>query len=633
MSRFEATKLRNIEHYELGSAGSYCATVIDVVGTCANGSTGTTPRILVSNQTTGATPWIEYNQLTAGWHFMVWSYAADSEGFPLTLQYNQYGLSANALALQLALANDGHFGPQAIWAISSVNEIEINQDLVDKLRGERSRSVTVLEPYLGVTDLWSYAAIGTSSLGVISEQVSKKDATAKFHLEGDDWDKIGWAGYGYNLLDSQYLATTSYLGSASLQCQSTNNTTGTAGAHNIIRGSEWVRVVGLARIGDDAARSGGSVRLVANLGNGSAAQTVTSNDWVDIDIWVRTSTGAWPQLSFNVIFSQGSVIDAYGAQLKNMQIFKAGFSHGIAANAVHNAMVSGHTITGRDITNSVAAFHVNKPSEFLSFWSSDRNLAPTNLVKTSYGNTSEGVRWFDTSLNLSNTSDTQKAFSYSFNNIGSNSYFQESLTTSGKYIDVDSSKFYFAGFWVRVHDFVGGTNATPNRISVLVEGLNSSNQVQSFRDYTGTLRNTTNLPLVSVGAATAQGAGADSMGWKLYGGFFLPHWMTPTELTSWKEDVVESGWAGDFDLSVDKDDADSFTQSTPVYGQLQNASWIAGMNSSVDKINATLLTEIKAGSSCEIRVAYPFFCEVDPLNISENGDLYFLRFIQDNYPD
>ena len=109
--------------------------------------------------------------------------------------------------------------------------------------------------------------------------------------------------------------------------------------------------------------------------------------------------------------------------------------------------------------------------------------------------------------------------------------------------------------------------------------------------------------------------------------------MSNAELTSWKEDVVESGWAGDFDLSVDKDDADSFTQTAPVYGQLQNASWIAGMNSSVDKINATLLTEIKAGSSGEIRAAYPFFCEVDPLNISENGDLYFLRFIQDNYPD
>lgn len=632
MSRFEATKLRNIEHYELGSAGSYCSTVIDVVGTCSNSGSTTTPRILVSNQTTGATPWNEYNQVTPGWHFMVWSYAADSEGFPLTLQYNQYGLSADALRSQLALANDGNWGSQSIWAISSVDEIEINSGLVDQLRGERSRSVTVLEPYSGTTDLYSFAAIGTSSLGIISEQVSKKDAFAKFHIEGDDWDKVGWAGYGYNLLDAQYLATTSYLGAASLTCKSTNNTTGTAGAHDLIRGPEWVRVVGLARIGDDAARSGGSVRLTATLGNGSSSQTVTSNDWVDIDIWVRSTTGAYPQLAFNVNYTQGTLVDAYGAQLKNMQIFKAGFSNGVAANAVHNGMISGHTITGRDIASSVAAFHVNKPNEFLSFWSSDRNLAPTNLTKTSHGSTSEGVRWFDTSLNLSNTTDAQKAFSYSVNNSSSNGYYQESLAGPGKYLDVNSSKFYFAGFWVRIHDFTGGTNATPNRISVIVEGLNSSNQAQQFRDYTGTLRNTTNLPLVSVGAATAQGAGADSNGWKLYGGFFLPHWMSNAELTSWKEDVVESGWAGDFDLSTDKDDADSFAQTAPVYGQLQSASWIAGMNTSVDKINATLLTEIKAGSSAEIRAAYPFLCEVDPLNISENGDLYFLNFIQDNYP-
>lgn len=400
-----------------------------------------------------------------------------------------------------------------------------------------------------------------------------------------------------------------------------------------LRDGETIRLTGECKVEDDSLRTGGS--LVFTLGQSGATAstyTCTSNEWQPFEIYYTKPVGNSNAITLSTTYTAGSTTDGNGWKYRALSVHRCGF--GVSAAAQTDQVLGGHTLTGSDIVESIGPFKLGKSGDFINFWNSSRNLYnPFYVNQHNPAANSEATRFFDVNHNgASPQSDAERVFKMCDN--GPNSNMTHSFYipgTSSQFETVDHTKMYFAAFWVRVHSMGFSTSIAPSRIEVLAHAKNSTNNDVNMDKADGTtMASNKEMSFMSVsGGSPAQGIGNDSVGWKLYGGWFLPSWMTDQQIADWKTNHWQK-WAGDYNLGTSSADS-GFNGAT---GELvaSDMAYLARMNSAVAKIQLELSFQLHTSVPINARVAYPFMLEVDPMNFTEDGRIFFWDFLERNVP-
>lgn len=637
---------REAEHYNLGVTGTTGAGMIHVMGAHdGNGaSNGNGNYIQWSNGGTSSYPVNTTGSFVDGFQFVVWAWTdqsvsgTDMHAMNATPSYNENGLTADELYTQLQLARDGNWGTYVVWAISSHGYITSNSSLLSEMQYIRSQYWLKNVGSSTSQVNKAYAAIGTSHHGIIAESLDGRSSSAfcEYHFGAMDHDKIGYAGYGRDYTVGAYMKQTSStsVGTTSLNIQGGNVNNNTSSASTFfLREGESIRLTGECKVEDDSLRTGGS--LVFTLGQSGATAstyTCTSNEWQPFEIYYTKPVGNSNAITLSTTYTAGSTTDGNGFRYRSISVHRCGF--GVSAATQTDQVLGGHTLTGSDIVESIGPFELGKSGDFINFWNSSRNLYnPFYANQHNPAANSEATRFFDVNHNGSNPqSDAQRVFKMCDN--GPNSNMTHSFYipgTSSQFETVDHTKMYFAAFWVRVHSMGSSTPIAPSRIEVLAHAKNSTNNDVNMDKADGTtMASNKEMSFMSVyGGTPAQGIGNDSVGWKLYGGWFLPSWMTDQQIADWKTNYWQK-WAGDYNLSTSSADS-GYNGAT---GELvaSDMAYLARMNSAVAKLQLELSFQLHTGVDINARVAYPFMLEVDPMNFTEDGRIFFWDFLERNVP-
>lgn len=779
----ELNKLRGSGQYNLASSGSETATFIHVYGT-SNRSVTRDTKIVIANPQGGWTTMTPSTN-TNGWWLVAWEWRASQTGFPLgSAVYNREGLDARTVWTVLQDIRSGTYGSNIVWALASQGRVESNSDLLSEMTRENRSQYWYEDMPSQVGNIIAYSAIGTSSLGIISESLQNSlqhaDAFVEAHIESDTWSKIGWAGYGPDLLGGDFIvdlplpeittANTSITIAANKQRGSRlwmyNNadpsrlalgdrmtyfiTEGAQdpdndGNFNIIydwdlqpsevgtifyflgiqgvvqyrdnngdtfvtdpdyrqiieveymgvsgtdlngnpthrflstatdyseaeadvlvtlgyvslypnypdtdtpvtndisstnennkyyvKDDEWVRLSGEVKIPDAAAKGGGSLQISLGQGTSTVSYTSTSNEFEYFELWYRNSSTAG-SLEVDVTYSSGTTVDGNLHQVRGLQMYRAGFDGD--SNSSHDVIVSESTLVGRDIVESIGPFNLAKPSEFLTFWSDrNRNLyLPHN--QTSFGSgfaqsSAEPVQWFNQKINFTGSTDPQRAFRIELDGSSNRINITNHMAANNVGIGVDHTKCYYAGWWVRVHDWNGSRDS---RIQVLAQGQNSSGTAVPMDDKDGTtIATNTGHALMSVTMDAAKGQGRDTKGWKLYGGFYLPSWMSNAQLADWYTNYWGQ-WAGHYNLEEGIAPlSEGFSGSLATTSVNSRMAYLARMTTGVTRAATSISFEsAQAGETGYIEIAYPFMIEIDPMNVKSNGDIFLWDFTEQTMP-
>lgn len=637
---------REAEHYNIGVTGTTGAGMIHCMGAHdGNGaSNGNGNYISWSNGGTSSYPVTTTGSFVDGFQFVVWAWTdqsvsgTDMHAMNATPSYNQNGLTADQLYTQLQLARDGNWGTYAVWAISSHGYITSSSSLLSEMQYIRSQYWLKNIGSSTSQVNKAYAAIGTSHHGIIAESLDGRASSAfcEYHFGAMDHDKIGYAGYGRDYTVGAYMKQTSStsVGTTSLLIQGGNVNNNTSSASTFfLREGESIRLTGECKVEDDSLRTGGS--LVFTLGQSGATAstyTCTSNEWQPFEIYYTKPVGNSNAITLSTTYTAGTTTDGNGFRYRAISVHRCGF--GVSAAAQTDQVLGGHTLTCSDIVESIGPFKLGKSGDFINFWNSSRNLYnPFFANQHNPASNSEATRFFDVNHNGSSPqSDAQRVFKMCDN--GPNSNMTHSFYipgTSSQFETVDHTKMYFAAFWVRVHSMGFSTSIAPSRIEVLAHAKNSTNNDVNMDKADGTtMASNKEMAFMSVsGGSPAQGVGNDTIGWKLYGGWFLPSWMTDSEIAAWKTDYWQK-WAGAYNQSTSSADS-GYNGAT---GELvaSDMAYLARMNSAVAKIQLELSFQLHTSVPINARVAYPFMLEVDPMNFTEDGRAFFWEFIERQVP-
>ena len=243
-------------------------------------------------------------------------------------------------------------------------------------------------------------------------------------------------------------------------------------------------------------------------------------------------------------------------------------------------------------------------------------------------------QWFDNSLITTSDTATWGWVHEVYDATVNDTYNTYIGPSSG--ISVDHTKVYMAGIWMRVRrNSHTNTSLAPNRISIVAGTQNPGAFISSYGTTSSLLAAGTNYQQSIYAdnfAFTDYTAGSNpgKMEWKLLNGFYLPSWMTATERSEWKDDYWGT-WAGHFEHG-DGLSADINMSGLTGYGlNTANAGYVAGMQNTTTSIRPIIRVEQYQSTDLWCEFAYPFVIEIDPMNINDEGNIYFWDF-QENIP-
>ncbi len=535
----------------------------------------------------------------------------------------------------------------------------------------------------------TYAAIGTNinDIGYLAESIAgtgtnHSAAMTELVVEHKK-TTIGHAGYGEDLASglgngSTYIDMGNY---SSAQTYTRTINWANTNKHHTSQ-DEYIRVTWEQRIGQGGRNYGASCRVTAReeqVSNGaqigSVVSNISNNDQT-VDGWhkqellfARQSSSTDTRLDIEIRAYKGSGTGTgfiaqdqgfHRIDVKNMQVFKCGF----APDSQRDAASHKYHVNGLNIEESPGPFRIGDPDEFEAFWTSDRNLAgdsttydlettnsstsssPMRPINFQYQNTSsqgwgdpQGYynkpHWFDTILSNTNSgaNDSQTwGWVHEVYNATVNDTYDTYIGPSSG-ISVDHTKVYMAGIWMRVrrNDHTN-TGLAPNRISMVAGTQNPGAFISSYGTTSSLLAHGTNYQQ-SIYAGNfdfedyTAGSNSGKMEWKLLSGFYLPSWMTATERAEWKDNYWGQ-WAGHF-AHGDGITPDECMSGITGYGlNTANAGYVSGMQSSTTSIRPIVRVEQYQSTDLWCEFVYPFVIEIDPMNINDEGNIYFWDFTE-----
>lgn len=534
----------------------------------------------------------------------------------------------------------------------------------------------------------TYAAVGTNinDIGFLSESLmgpgSLHSAAMSELVIEHNKATLGHAGYGEDLASGLGNGST-YIDMGSYSSAQTYTRQVNWANSNRFHTSpdEYVRVVWEQRIGQGGRAYGASCRVtlreerisdggtISQVSNGTAAYSQTVDGWHKQELKLaRSASGTDTRLEVEIRAYKGSGTGTgfinqdqgfHRVDVKNLQVFKCGFN----PDAQRDAASHKYHINGLNIEESPGPFRIGEPNEFEAFWNSDRNLAGNSttydLETTNSSTSSSPMRpinyqyknsfnqgwgdpqgyynypeWFDNALITTNNSATWGWVHEVYDATVNDTYNTYIGPSSG--ISVDHTKVYMAGIWMRVRRN-SHTNSTlaPNRISMVAGTQNPGAFISSYGTTSSLLAAGTNYQQSIYAGQFAftdytAGSNPGKMEWKLLSGFYLPSWMTATERAEWKDDYWGT-WAGHFEHG-DGASADVNMSGLTGYGlNTANAGYVAGMQNTTTSIRPIIRVEQYQSTDLWCEFVYPFVIEIDPMNINDEGNIYFWDF-QENMP-
>lgn len=522
-----------------------------------------------------------------------------------------------------------------------------------------------------VTD-HTYTAVGTNinDIGFLSEAIAgpgslHSGAVSELVIEHSK-QTLGHAGYGEEM--------SSGLGNGSAYLNmSTGTYETTIGWSNAdkrhVSQDEYVRATFETKIGAGARYWGGYCRVtldeVDSNNNVLSTVTNTTSEQKNVDGWAKqelklAKTTANSSLKIKVIADDGSgsgtgPSSGYEAiDIKNLNVFKCGFQ----PDAQRDAAVHKFHINGLNVEESPGPFRIGAPDEFVTFWNSSRNLAGNSTsytstttnsstanapelrpmhfqyIKSGTTNASQGpynwINWFNRQFSGASDQNSSQTYGWVHEVYSAtvNDTYDVGIGPSGG-ITVDHNKLYVAGVWLKVRrNTHTNTTLAPNRISMVAGTQNPGAFISSYG---------TTSTLLAHGTNYQQSIYADNFAldnvrqnWKLLSGFYLPSWMTATERAAWKDDYWGT-WAGHFEHG-EGSSADINMSGLTGYGlNTANAGYVAGMQNTTTKIKPIIRVEQYQSTDLWAEFMYPFVIEIDPMNINDEGNIYFWDF-QENLP-
>ena len=642
-----------------------------------------------SKSGTGYYPGVTYNstygynqfQIQSGFWLLRFTYydnqnsynaGTSSPGIRLVsaVEYNVDTAEMDNLANEIDLIHQNNYG-DSIYVLVSGEGCVSSTALNDTMRNyNKSWRFVVTKGTSTTITQHSYAAIGTNinSIGYISEVLA---GTGSNHLPAfselvieHDKTAIGHAGYG------EELSSGIGAGSAGLDLTGTTEKQvnwSLTGRYNVGT-NEYIRATWEQRVGQGARAWGGSVHLelveeyqstgtniqtVSNTQGGSSSTPIaqTVDGWHKQElIMKRQATNSDTRLKIKLRASQGSGVGVgYNkCDVKNLQVFKAGFN----PDQQRDAAVHKYHLNGRNLEESPGPFRAGDPSQFYTFWNGDRNLlGQTSSYVSNFNNTvfSSSVPGSYQYRNGSNVSYLQGSYNWiqffdrefvggtHTGNTQTYGWIKEchsatqnhssSQYLGGSRTEIDHTKVYLAGVWVRtrVNDHTNTTLA-PNRISMVGHIYDGSNSALESYDQSSNLIPDSENAQQSIYAGNFD-LDADRQYWKLVTGFYLPSWMTAAERTAWVDNYWAK-WSGHFEHG-DGTTPDECMSGITGYGiTALQAGYVCGMTTATKSIWPEIRVEQYSGTDLWSEFMYPFLIEIDPMNIDDNGDVWFWDFTE-----
>lgn len=677
----DLNRLRKASHDNISVGGSYTDTMITAQGFGSNAKSSSAFVRWVPNNKSGsgyysgnsvsvatgnlsANGYLEFDAYAwsraqgkgDGYHLLKFDYFNDtnsynggsgSPGIRLVEHYfadcNEEGLTEGAEQLRTWYEDSRKY----VIVIVNVGNIHQNNAWHDQFIEFRSWRMT--QNVTTSPENWSYAGVITNinNIGQLSEALQGKgalqyNASTQLVIEHKE-STVGHAGYGEDLSSGTGAGAFSYTGgSTTPQTIATRTINWDNAGKDRVNPGEKLRFTFDGKLQQGVIQYNGylKVKLIEPGVGGTTTFTCESCELYERieGLHTRVSSVGSGSATLEIEAYAGSGAGAGNAHDevhgRNLEVYKAG------NNPDQDRDVAIHKwhINSLNIAEGPANFDLKIPSQFSTFYNSSRNLANINqdyLLDTTNGplknyqanngvlyqlNSGQGkynqIRWHNNLFSSTAASQPHGQVTEMRSVSGNQT---KNLLLGGGSRDVDSTKAYMAGVWVRVREFThSGSGATPSRVSLIGESNGSSN-----KGYNGTVYNAnTKVYGPSVDNSTLDERPTE---WRLMSFFFLPDWMTSTEVTAWYSSYFGK-WAGEYEWGGGFDPAEQFVSTNGINTPLD--ARVLQMGTDTSTVAFHLRTELYSGNDIWQEMAYPFFTEIDPMNINDGGDLHFWDFTE-----
>jgi hypothetical protein len=607
----ELSKDRNLKVAHLGESGDASSYTIEVTAGSNNSSptNGSKTDVLISAERS-----FTITNSCRGLTVVI----IDHDGELIdSLCFDVYGSDSarNSLAGCLGKIMEGGYGEKVIFTLSSYDAIGSNATLAEAMRNIRANHWFHFGGN-GPTHRHPYAAIGTSTLGIIKEvlhtnTVGAEQSICSMHVSGN-WGAIGSEGYGMDLMYGAGMKEMSYTGTGYSFNHGPHHTITSNGSGQILE-EEYLRMRGQHKVSLDRKEAGGSVTSYiwsASDTNGwinSASSSSTSIEWEEFEFYFKVQDVSNRKYIRYGHYHMPNSIDVGTSYVRNVTIQKCGFD----PNRDRSQTLKGHdSFDGRTLVESTAAFGITNPDNYWTVFHSDRNLTGRpNLRDSRHGSgfDTNNVSWFNRELTERHQYSIHEGKNFSGD---SNRY------SDIGYVNVDSDKMYAAMIWMNnlQKDDTGGRNY------VGTHTRSGGSQVPTFA-YSGT--NSTTNPYCMYPA----GSNIEKNKWSLCTYFFLPHWFTDTQGIDFYNDHW-CRWAGNYENSSADNNQKTAGSRSGNGGNIRVSRFQEGD----DQIHLRWLdyynTSTINGGEHKTWWALPMIVEIDPMDLGANGTINAFNFTE-----
>ena len=591
--------------------------------------------------------WNNANGGGNGYHVLTFSYFNDTNAYNggstspgiRLVRHNFYGSNEEELSIGAEyLTNTYDSSDKVVMVIINTGSIYANTAWATAFRKFRSwrmgTNVTQSETN------WSYAGVVTNvnNIGQLSEALQGTGLLATNANVGlvieHDATTIGHAGYGEDLSSGTGAGAFSYTegGSSVNTIASTSIPWDFDGKYRVHQG-EKIRFTFDAKVEAGAVNWGGYLKVKVTEANGATSTFLsTSGDVYERIEGLHTrstavgSGNATIQIQAYAGSGAGAGTPDDVVHGRNLEVYKAGLN----PDQERDVAVHKWHINSLNIAEGPASFDIKEPDQFVEFYNSTRNMANIDIVyPTNTSGSGPGFNWLNRKTNNGPASssgpgayNTPRFWDNTFHSYDDEKNIQtteiRNATSANTYdqllggsIKVEHDKIYVAGAWVRVREATG----YGHKMSMVA----SSNA--SIKGFDGTAYSANTLvygPTVSQPGEMSVRTGE----WRMMSIFFLPSWMTSSEVTTWYETYFGT-WSGEYEFGG----GFSPEVQTSVTNSPKDAR-VVQMSSNTDTVVFGLRTETPQNGNVWNEIVYPFLTEIDPMNINTGGDLHFWDFTE-----
>lgn len=470
-----------------------------------------------------------------------------------------------------------------IFAIVSYDAINTNANLNAAMTTKRSQLWNT--KYVALRNLtggvrYPYACIGTTLLGIVSEQIWKdggSDPRAIATWSFEDWDTAGNTGYG------PIVSAVSEVSGRGYPFFNTGDVKNTLNPQT----NEIIRFTAEVKTDNTGFNEGSHIYLWIwnNAWNWAAASgPFYTNEYVKAELEIAYNGSASEIICGIYYYNPNSGSNGIG-YARNIQIQKVGYS---TQPSTARSKMGPAVITSRKFIESPQKFDPRVPDTYWNLWSSGKNLLSGQTYGdqlTGAGTSSETVRWFDRNL----TTSAQKFLHWKTTTDTSG----ENMYSASGFVPVDHTKMYYGSVWMYNFNKTGGNNY------VGTHTLNSGGSYINTRDQGGTYNAGTNPYFIYPGAGSIA-----KNKWNLVDCWFLPSTFTQAEATDfynkyWQKTHSKYNNPGTGDPS----------------GNSGNCP-LVWMDSSVSQVLLRFLDYYNGTNVSKTWWALPMIVEVSPMTIS-----------------